>query len=245
MALVPARDILEIATIAGYGVVTVAPGSLDLARVVLAAALEEQAPILIGALAQAPEDFLAQLRELCEQAQSPVALHCLGNNGGDPFALVEQGFGSLSISHVGPDRALNLEETTTAVSAAQEAGLWAEAGLGWDAMDHDPDAGAAFARNCGCNAIAVDPGGSPLDIDELYALANRLIAFPLAVADPEMASQGHGDGLENWIRRAAHMGVCRVDVTLQVEAAFDAGGEQGAKACIQEFMTTLGSKGRW
>lgn len=245
MPRVAARDILEVAAIAGYGVALVEPDCPEMADAALQAALAEEAPVALAVAPDVAAQFIARLDDLMNEVKIPAYLHALPGHPLSARELAELGVSSLAVDFSALSPEENLKKTQAAVEQAHAAGLWAQAALGWKAMDFDPDKGATFARDSGCNVLAVDPGVGALNLDVLRELANRLITFPLAVEDPVAATADHAQGQAHWLGRTAHMGLCQVNFTQQMRQAKDQDGIQAATERLRELMRSIGSTGRW
>ncbi|WP_315708621.1 class II fructose-bisphosphate aldolase [Brenneria uluponensis] len=236
----PMKAIIDDAYQRQYAVLAINCFNLETARAAIAAAEQQQAPLILNVYQGHCQHFPPHLavplvRALAQQAAVPIALSL---DHGTAFDLIGQsfraGFTGLMIDASSHPLAENIRQTHQVVQMAITAGVCVEGELGHiaDAPVHDRDDAAVkmtqvedvipFIRQTGIDLLAVSvgtahgiypPGVTPqIDFERLEAL-HQASTVPLALHG------GSGTKADD-IRRVSRHGVAKINVGA---AVFEAG----------------------
>lgn len=245
--------------------------NMEIIQGIVAAATEEQAPLILqvsaGARKYAGQNYIVKLIEAALlESDLPIVLHL--DHGAD-FQIckdcIDGGFTSVMIdgSHLPYEE--NIAVTKKVVEYAHDRGVWVEAELGRLAgvedevsSEHsiytDPAQAADFVQRSGCDSLAIAIGTShgaykftgeaKLDFPRLEKISSLLPAgYPLvlhgassvpqefvAMANKYGGQVGGAKGVpEELLRKAAGMGVCKINIDTDIRLAMT--------ATIRQFFT--------
>ena len=208
MPLTGPREMFERAYKEGYAVGAFNVNNMEIIQGIVAAATEEQAPLILqvsaGARKYAGQDYIMKLVEAAlAESDLPIVVHL--DHGAD-FQIckdcIDGGFTSVMIdgSHLPYEE--NIAVTKQVVEYAHPRGVWVEAGLGLLAgggehvqsehsVDTDPDQAVDFVQKTGCDSLAIAIGTShgaykftgeaKLDFDRLQTISDKLPGYPLVL----------------------------------------------------------------
>ena len=259
--LVPMRNLLDKATIEGYGVV--APNVINEcpARVCIEAAEELHAPLIldVGYVFHPDLVFLGRmLEEIAVRSSVPIAVNL------DHGATYEQvmwalraGFTSVMIDRSTASFEVNVRDTAEIVKAAHAVQVSVEAELGHvgDGCSYgreaclytDPIQAVEFVKQTGIDALAVAIGTnhgqykSKTNINferlrELQIDFKRIREIRQAVDIPLVLHGGSGSGDAN-LQKAIQCGISKINIgTDNFAAAIKAGGQAGEPHMVYHRM---------
>lgn len=208
MPLTGPREMFERAYKEGYAVGAFNVNNMEIIQGIVAAATEEQAPLILqvsaGARKYAGQDYIMKLVEAAlAESDLPIVVHL--DHGAD-FQIckdcIDGGFTSVMIdgSHLPYEE--NIAVTKQVVEYAHPRGVWVEAELGRLAgveehvqSEHsvytDPDQAVDFVQKTGCDSLAIAIGTShgaykftgeaKLDFDRLQTISDKLPGYPLVL----------------------------------------------------------------
>lgn len=210
MPLVTSTEMFKKAYEGGYAIGAFNVNNMEIIQGVVAAAMEEQAPLILqvssGARKYANTVYLKKMVEAAvEESGLPICLHL---DHGDTFALckdcVDNGFTSVMIDASHHSFEENIKITRSVVEYAHDHGVVVEAELGRlagiedavnvsakDASYTDPDQVQEFVTQTGVDSLAIAIGtshgafkfkGEPrLRFDILEEVGRRLPGFPIVL----------------------------------------------------------------
>ncbi|MCI0479315.1 class II fructose-bisphosphate aldolase [Candidatus Uhrbacteria bacterium] len=268
--LVPAKKLLVPARAKTYAVPAFNVNNLEILKAVMAAAEQMRSPVILqtteGAIDYAGIEYLAAMIRVAASGKIPVAMHL--DHGKDmryvKLALAN-GYSSIMFDGSALPYAKNAALTRKVVKMAHAKGVSVEAEIGAlagiedlvsvaekDAKLTDPDEAARFARETGCDSLAVAIGTSHgafkfkgkthLDIGRLKRIA-KLVKVPIVLhgasgvledvkrlAEKYGAKLGEARGvLDLDIRHAVQNGVAKVNIDTDLRLAFTAGMRKAVK----------------
>ncbi len=208
MPLTGPREMFEKAYAGGYAVGAFNVNNMEIIQGIVAAAKEEQAPLILqisaGARKYASQIYLMKLIEAAlVEADLPVVVHL--DHGADfdiCKACIDGGFTSVMIdgSHLSFEE--NIALTKQVVDYAHDKGVWVEAELGRLAgiEEHvvseeniytEPEQAVEFVERTGCDSLAIAIGTSHgaykftgearLDFDRLETITKKMPGYPLVL----------------------------------------------------------------
>lgn len=222
-----ALELLRAARAGGYALAALNAVNLETAQAAVRAAEAEAAPVILqfshNAARYAGLELLAAIgRELRARARVPVILHF--DHAESPEAAwqaVDLGFDGVMLESDDPARLAPLAQRLHAAGAYLEAEYEVtEKGERQATVHADLDGLAAFARESGCDLLAVSLGSvhkqaskqSRLDLARLCAIAERT-PLPLVL-------HGASGVVEEDLRAAAGLGLSKVNVATELTGAF-------------------------
>ena len=263
MPLVGPREMFDRAYKEGYAVGAFNVNNMEIIQGIVAAATEEQAPLILqvsaGARKYAGQTYIVKLVEAAlAESDLPICLHL---DHGPDFQLckdcIDGGFTSVMIdgSHLPYEE--NIAVTKQVVEYAHARNVWVEAELGKLAgvEEHvssdvsvytDPDQAVDFVKRTGCDSLAIAIGTShgaykftgeaKLDFARLEKITELLPGYPLVLhgassVPPEFVEMGNKYGAklggakgvpEDLLRRAAKLGVCKINIDSDIRLAMTA-----------------------
>lgn len=262
--LVSAKKLLVPARAKKYAVPAFNVNNLEILKAVMAAAEKMRSPVILqtteGAIEYAGIEYLSAMIRVAAGGKIPVAMHLdHGKNLGVIRAALANGYTSVMFDGSALPYAKNAALTKKVVRMAQAKGVSVEAEIGAlagiedlvsveekDAKLTDPDEAARFAKETGCDSLAVAIGTSHgaykfrgkthLDIDRLKRIA-KLVKLPIVLhgasgvmedvkklAEHYGAKLGEARGvLDLDIRHAIRNGVAKVNIDTDLRIAFTAG----------------------
>jgi len=240
--LVTGKEILDRAHKEGYAVGAFNINNMEILQAVIAAAEEENAPVIIqtseGAIKYAGIKYLSALVRLAaSEAKVPVALHLdHGTTYETIISCIANGWTSVMIDGSHHPLEENIAVTREIVKVAHAAGVSVEAELGRlggvedniavdekDAMLTSPDEAEIFAREAGVDSLAIAIGtahgkykGEPkLDFDRLVEIKKRL-NMPIVL-------HGASGVPDEAIKKAVELGINKINIDTDVRLAFTEG----------------------
>lgn len=262
--LVTAKHVLLPARRKKYAVPAFNVNDLEFLKSVMDAAVKLKSPVILqtseGAIAYAGMDYLIAMMRTAAAAKVPVVMHV---DHGKDLKLIRQairnGYTSVMYDGSALPYAKNVRNTRTVVSWARAKGVSVEAEIGalagiedfvnikeQDAHLTNPDEAARFARETGCDSLAVAIGTSHgafkfkgkthLDIARLKRIA-ALVKLPIVLhgasgvledvkelAEKYGAKIGEARGvLDADIKQAIKHGVAKVNIDTDLRLAYTAG----------------------
>lgn len=237
MTLVTTRRMLQEAQEKGYAVGAFNITNMETVQAVIAAALEEKAPVIIQASESAIKycgvDLIsAMMKTAAKDVPIPVAVHLDHGHGFEVASdCVTRGFTSVMFDGSTLPFAENVKETQRVVKLAHRYGIPVEAELGpivkAAEMPKDrkklmtpPKEAAKFVIMTGCNSLGVSIGnahgfykGKPkLDFERLDEIS-RTVRVPLVLHG--------GSGIpDRDIKRAVNLGICKININTETRAVF-------------------------
>ena len=225
----------------GYGIGSFSPRNTVLIRSVLAAAQAQRSPVLVQMSANemqwfscAPQTFADAYFAQVKEYSVPAVLHLdHTKDPGTVFQAIEAGFESVMFDGSRLPYEENLRLTRQVVEYAHPRGVCVEAELGAiggadkletgddETLYTDPDQAAEFARETGCDLLAVSVGTA----HGVYPVKNPKIDFERLAAirqktDAVLVLHG-GSGLPpETIHRAIREGVAKINIATDLEVAF-------------------------
>jgi fructose-bisphosphate aldolase class II len=262
--LVTTKKLLVVAREKKYAVPAMNVNNLEAIKAVINAAEKMRSPVIIqtseGAIEYAGIEYLAAMIRVAAKGKIPVAMH-LDHGKKLEFVKMALANGYTSVMFDGsalPEKD-NLRITKQVVKMAHAKGASAEAEIGAiagiedfvsveekDAHLTNPEQAAAFARETGCDSLAVAigtahgaykfKGKTHLDIDRLKRIA-KLVKLPIvlhgasgvmedvkAIAEHHGAKLGSARGvLDQDIVAAIKHGVAKINIDTDLRLAFTAG----------------------
>ena len=240
MPFTTTHEMLKQAQAGGYAVGAFNAENLEMAQAIVAAAEEENAPVIIqttpGTLKYAgPKCFAGLVKRLARDAKVPVALHL---DHGSSFELAKEcaweGYTSLMIDGSKLPYEENIALTRSVVEMAGSLPVEAELGTvggkedGMEAKPQytDPDQAADFVDRTGISSFAVAIGtahgvyrGEPkLDLDRLAEVRAR-VDIPLVL-------HGTSGVPEDQVRACIARGICKVNYATELRQVFTAAVRQ-------------------
>ncbi|MFH1078115.1 MAG: class II fructose-bisphosphate aldolase [Patescibacteria group bacterium] len=262
--LVTTKKLLVPARAKGYAVPAFNVNNLEILKAVMSAAEKMRSPVILqtteGAIDYAGIEYLAAMIRVAAKGKIPVAMHL--DHGKDlryvKLALAN-GYSSVMFDGSALPHARNAALTRKVVAMAHAKGASVEAEIGAlagiedlvsveekDAKLTDPEEAARFARETGCDSLAVAIGTSHgafkfkgkthLDIERLKRIA-KLVKLPIVLhgasgvmedvkklAEHYGAKLGEARGvLDLDIKHAIKNGVAKVNIDTDLRLAFTAG----------------------
>ena len=262
--LIPAKPLLIEARANHYAVPAFNINNLEILKAVMAAAEELKSPVIVqtseGAIEYAGMDYLITMVRVAASGKIPVVLHLdHGKNMNVIEQAIDSGYTSVMFDGSSLPYAENVKKTKAVVALAHPKDISVEAELGVlagiedfvsveakDAALTDPEQAAAFAKETGCDSLAVAIGTSHgafkfkgkthLDIARLEEIA-ALVKIPIVLhgasgvledvvklAEHYGAKLGEARGvMDEDIKRAIEHGVAKVNIDTDLRLAFTAG----------------------
>ncbi|MFH1621218.1 MAG: class II fructose-1,6-bisphosphate aldolase [Patescibacteria group bacterium] len=262
--LVTAKKILVPARAKRYAVPAFNVNDLEFLKAVISAAQKMKSPVIVqtseGAIEYAGMDYLIAMVHVAAKAPVPVVMHL---DHGKDLKIVRQaiqsGYTSVMYDGSALPYAKNVKNTKQVVAWAKKKGVSVEAEIGAlagiedlvsveekDAKLTDPKEAARFAKETGCDSLAVAIGTSHgafkfkgkthLDIERLKHIA-KLVKLPIvlhgasgvledvkALAEKYGAKLGEARGvLDTDIKQATKHGVAKINIDTDLRLAFTAG----------------------
>ena len=262
--LVTAKKLLVPARAKGYAVPALNVNDLEMIKAVISAAEKMNSPVIIqtseGAIEYAGIEYLSAMIRVAAKGKIPVAMHL--DHGKDmkyvKMALAN-GYTSVMFDGSALPYKENLKVTKEVVRLAHAKGASVEAELGAiagiedfvsveekDAHLTNPEEAAKFAKESGCDSLAVAigtmhgafkfKGKTHLDIDRLKKIA-KLVKLPIVlhgasgvledvkeIAEHYGAKLGDARGvLDVDIKAAIRQGVAKINIDTDLRLAFTAG----------------------
>ncbi|MBU1032588.1 MAG: class II fructose-1,6-bisphosphate aldolase [Patescibacteria group bacterium] len=262
--LVTTKKLLITARAKKYAVPAFNVNNLEFLKAVMAAAEKMKSPIIVqtseGAIEYAGIEYLSAMIRVAASGKVPVAMHL--DHGKDlkyvKMALANS-YSSVMIDGSSLPYSKNVAITKQVVKMARAKKVSVEAEIGAlagiedfvtveerDAKLTDPDEAAKFARETGCDSLAIAigtshgafkfKGNSHLDIDRLKKIA-KLVKKPLVLhgasgvrEDLKQLAEKHGAELgkargvlDKDIKAAIRNGVAKVNIDTDLRLAFTAG----------------------
>lgn len=206
--LTTAKKILTSADRGGYAVGAFNVNNLEILQAVIEAAVEARSPVILqtseGAVEYAGMDYLLAMMRVAAAAKVPAAMHL---DHGKDLALIKKaiaaGYTSVMFDGSTLPYKKNAADTKKVVAWAKKKGVSVEAEIGAikgvedlvsvsekEAFFTDPAEAARFAKETGCDALAVSVGTAhgprkfkgeqTLDIDRLEKI-DALVKVPLVL----------------------------------------------------------------
>lgn len=262
--LVPAKKLLVPARAKKYAVPAFNVNNLETLKAVLAAAEKMRSPVIVqtseGAIEYAGIEYLSAMIRVAAKGKIPVVMHL---DHGKEMKYVKMalanGYSSVMFDGSALPHAKNAKITKEVARLAHAKGASVEAEIGAlagiedlvsvearDAKLTDPDEAAQFARETGCDSLAVAIGTSHgafkfkgkthLDIERLQRIA-KLVKLPIVLhgasgvledvkklAEHYGAKIGDARGvLDQDIKAAIKRGVAKINIDTDLRLAFTAG----------------------
>ena len=270
--LVTTKQLLVPARKKGYAVPAFNVNDLEFLKAVIDAAIKMKSPVIIqtseGAIEYAGMNYLIAMAREAAKEKIPMALHLdHGKNLDTIKAAIKNGYSSVMFdgSSLPHDQNAKITKQVVAWARAKKVSVEAEIGAlagiedlvsveARDAKLTDPEEAAQFAKETGCDALAVAIGTSHgafkfkgkthLDIERLAKIA-KLVNIPIvlhgasgvledvkAIAVHHGAKIGEARGvLDEDIKQAIKHGVAKVNIDTDLRLAYTAG--------IREAVDTL------
>ncbi len=262
--LISSQKLLPTARKQGFAVPAFNINNLEMVVAVMKAATELKSPIILqtseGAIEYAGMPYLIALARIAAEAKLPVVLHLdHGKNLATIKEAIKQGYTSVMIDASRLPLKENITTTKKVVAWAKAKKISVEAEIGAirGVEDHvsvaeaeafltDPDEAAQFAKETGCDSLAISIGtahgaykfeGLPrLDLNRLKEIAAR-VRIPLVLhgasgvredlidlAEHHGAKIGAARGvLDKDIKAAIKLGITKVNIDTDLRLAFTAG----------------------
>lgn len=238
--LVDLKEILAPARANGFAVPAFNVSSSMLLRAVMEGCLEANSPVIVAIhpdeLSFTRNSFAASVLDEANRACVPVCLHLdHGATYAQAVNAIRCGFSSVMIDASTASFAENVRLTSKVVETAHAAGVTVEAELGTigatgnggeagteGIIYTNPDDVAIFVRETSIDALAVAIGTA----HGLYpkgkkpALRTDLIQKITAVTGVPLVLHGGSDNPNGEIREAVSLGVCKVNISSDIKAAF-------------------------
>jgi fructose-bisphosphate aldolase class II len=239
MPLVTSKPLLEHARANHYAVGAFNATNLETVQAIIEAAEAEAAPVIIqiseGAMRYGGLRYLAAIvRAGAADATVPVVLHLDHGSGFEVnMRCLQAGFTSLMYDGSAKPFEENVATTALIVRAAHACGIPVEAELGQvfrvgDAVTAadiqqaltDPDKAAEFVRLTGCDSLAVAVGSvHGMRSQEAQLDQERIRQCALKAGVP-LVLHGSSGVPDDAIRAAIENGICKVNVSTAIGAAF-------------------------
>lgn len=274
--LVTTKKLLVPARAKHYAVPAFNVNNLETLKAVMSAAEKMLSPVIIqtseGAIDYAGIDYLAAMIRIAAKGKIPVAMHL---DHGKELHYVKlalaNGYTSIMLDGSSLPYQKNVALTKTAVKLAHAKGASVEAEIGAlagiedfvsveerDAKLTDPEEAARFAKETGCDSLAVAIGTSHgaykfsgithLDIERLKRIA-KLVALPIVLhgasgvredvkklAEQHGAKLGEARGiLDADIKEAIKNGVAKINIDTDLRLAFTA----GVREAVDDFPKVI------
>lgn len=262
--LVPASKLLVKARKLGYAIPAFNINNLEILQAVMKAAVEMKSPIIVqtseGAIEYAGMDYIVAMVRVAASAKIPVVLNL--DHGKDLTVIkraIDSGYTNVMIDASRLALADNIAATQKVVAWAHAKGVSVEAEIGAirgiedhvsvttkDAFLTDPKEAVLFAKQTGCDSLAIAIGtahgaykfsGLPhLDLRRLKEIAAK-VRIPLVLhgasgvredlidlAELHGAKLGDARGvLDLDIKKAIKLGIAKVNIDTDIRLAFTAG----------------------
>ncbi|MBO8168538.1 MAG: class II fructose-1,6-bisphosphate aldolase [Thermoanaerobacteraceae bacterium] len=239
MPLVTMTELLEKAEHGKYAVGAFNCNNMEIIQAIVAAAEEENAPVIIqasqGAIKYAGLDYItAMVKTAAENTDIPIALHIdHGTSFEQVMRCIRRGFTSVMIDGSKLPLEENIALTNKVVEVARAVGVSVEAELGkiggteddisvseWEASLTDPEEAKVFVEATGVDALAIAIGtahgqykGEPkLDFDRLKRV-RELVDIPIVL-------HGSSGVPADSIRKAIELGVRKINIDTNLREAF-------------------------
>lgn len=267
--LVTTKKLLVPARAKKYAVPAFNVNDLEFLKAVMSAAEKMRSPVIVqtseGAIEYAGMDYLVAMIRVAAKGKIPVAMHL--DHGKDlktVKAAIDAGYTSVMYDGSALPYAQNVKNTKQVVAWAHPKGVSVEAEIGAlagiedlvsveekDAKLTSPEEAVRFARETGCDALAVAIGTSHgafkfkgkthLDIDRLKKIA-KLVKLPIVLhgasgvlEDIKKLAEHHGAKLgaargvlDADIAEAIKHGVAKINIDTDLRLAFTAGIREAA-----------------
>lgn len=262
--LVAAKPLLLKARAGHYAIPAFNVNNLEILKAVVQAAEELRSPIIVqtseGAIAYAGMDYLIAMARVAAKGKTPIVLHL---DHGKDLTIIKQAIQSGYTSVMFDGSALpyteNVRRTKQVVAWARSRRVSVEAEIGAlkgiedfvnvaekDALLTDPQEAARFAKETGCDSLAVAigtahgaykfKGKTHLDIDRLKEIV-KLVKLPIVLhgasgvledvvkmAEHYGAKLGEARGVMDVdIKHAIKNGVAKINIDTDIRLAFTAG----------------------
>jgi fructose-bisphosphate aldolase class II len=267
--LVTTKKLLVPARKGKYAVPAFNINDLEFLKAVMAAAEKMRSPVIVqtseGAIEYAGMELLVAMVRVAAQGKIPVALHLdHGKNLKVVKAAIDSGYTSVMYDGSSLPYKENVKNTKQVVAWAKKKGVSVEAEIGAlagiedlvsvkdrDARLTNPKEAARFAKETGCDALAVAIGTSHgafkfkgkthLDLERLKRIA-KLVKLPIVlhgasgvledvkeIAEKYGAKLGEARGvLDADIAEAIKHGVAKINIDTDLRLAFTAGIREAA-----------------
>jgi fructose-bisphosphate aldolase class II len=262
--LISSQKLLQKARKEHFAVPAFNVNNLEMVEAVMKAALELKSPVILqtseGAIEYAGMNYLIALARIAAEAKLPVVLHLdHGKNLATIKEAIKQGYSSVMIDASRLPLKENIATTKKVVAwaKAKKVSVEAEIGAIRGVEDHvsvaeaqafltDPEEAAFFAKETGCDSLAISIGtahgaykfeGLPrLELNRLKQIAT-LVKIPLVLhgasgvredlidlAEHHGAKIGAARGvLDKDIKAAIKLGITKVNIDTDLRLAFTAG----------------------
>ena len=262
--LISSQKLLQKARKEGFAVPAFNVNNLEMVEAVMKAALELKSPVILqtseGAIEYAGMHYLIALARVAAEAKLPVVLHVdHGKNLATIKEAIKQGYSSVMIDASRLPLKENIAATKKVVAWAKTKKVSVEAEIGAirgiedhvsvaeaEAFLTDPKEAALFAKETGCDSLAISIGtahgaykfeGLPrLELNRLKEIA-ALVKIPLVLhgasgvredlidlAELHGAKIGAARGvLDKDIKAAIKLGITKVNIDTDLRLAFTAG----------------------
>lgn len=214
MTLATLANVLPAANAQGRAVAGLVCLGWEDARAYLAAAVAEDAPVILqvgpGARAHTPLSvWAAMLRPLAEDAPVPVVIHLdHGHSRAECELAIELGFTSVMFDGSRLPLAENIAQTADIAAMAHGAGVSCEGEIGFVGYDAgaqslgtDPEEAAQFVRDTRVDAVAISVGNVHLQQDTQARIDRDRLSAIEALTDTPLVIHG-GSGLAHPLRRS-------------------------------------------
>ncbi len=262
--LVPAIKILKKARAGHYAIPAFNINNLEALKAIMAAGVKLRSPLIVqtseGAIEYAGMDYLVAMVKVAAKSPIPIALHV--DHGKDLKLIkqaIQQGYTSVMFDGSSLPLKENIAKTKQVVKWARAKKVSVEAEIGAiagiedfvsvaekDAHLTNPEQAASFAKQTGCDSLAVAigtahgaykfKGETHLDIERLKKIA-KLVTIPIVLhgasgvledvvklAEYHGAKLGEARGvLDADIKQAIKHGVSKVNIDTDLRIAFTAG----------------------
>lgn len=237
MPVVGMGRLLDRARAGGYGVAAFNVILLEYAELIVAAAEEVAAAVVLQVSQNAVryhgnrlDPIAAACRSLAESATVPVALHLDHATTRELCqAAVDAGFGSLMYDASALPEADNVRETAAIVQWAHALGVAVEAEIGIVggkdgrhdvSAQTEPEDAARFARATGVDALAVQVGTSHAMTDQTASLDLGRIARLRAAVPVPLVLHGSSGVPDDQLAAAVRAGLTKINVGTRLNVAF-------------------------
>ncbi len=236
MPFVTSKEMIMKAQQGKYAVPAFNAENMEMIQAIISAAEEAQSPVMIQTTPTTVKyiglkEAYHMILPLAEKANVPVALHLDHSESfDDVMKAIHGGYTSLMIDGSKHDFEKNIEITRKVVEVAHPMGIPVEAELGRlagkedglevkDDAYTDPKEAKIFAEQTGVDMLAVSIGtahgfykGEPkLDFERLEEIRNIL--------DTPLVLHGASGLLDDQVRKAITLGVCKVNFATELRAA--------------------------
>jgi fructose-bisphosphate aldolase class II len=236
MTLATLADVLQPALKDGYAVAGLVTLGWEDMRAYVAAAEQEQIPIILqagpGCRERTPLPILGKMfRHLADGASVPVVAHLdHGYTFEDCQLALDCGFTSLMYDGSRKPLAQNIDETAKIAEMAHAAGISCEGEIGFvgysggeTSHGTDPEEAAKFASSTKVDALAISVGNVHLQQDKEGRLdEDRIRAIESTTVCPLVIHGGSGVPVEQRLKLAQTSKICKFNIGTELRMAFGA-----------------------